>query len=359
MKKTILHIIYNLGRGGAETMLVSVLKELNDYNNIVITLDSTNDFLGELICDKHICLGCSKPWQVPVAIFRLKKIIRTYRPDLVHTHLFWPTLIARLAVPCKIPLITTIHSYVATSIEYKSVAVKLIDQISYRFRKNIIVGVSKGVLDEYFGFLKLIPFKTHVLYTFVDTSKYTFNPPPARLSNAALKVVTVGALREQKNQLFLLKAFNELKNYPIYLDIYGVGPLQNELEGLIKTYQLAHVQLKGQKKNVHEILPCYDLFIMSSTFEGFSLSVLEAMAVGVPVLLSNIASFREQCEATGIYFELENTNSLVERLIKIYRDSSLMNDLSKQGYNRVVSNFTLQRHMNELRSIYQSSLHEP
>ena len=55
-KKTILHIINNFGRGGAETMLFSILKELKEYNNIVVTLYEENHFDNNLQCDKYFCL---------------------------------------------------------------------------------------------------------------------------------------------------------------------------------------------------------------------------------------------------------------------------------------------------------------
>jgi hypothetical protein len=62
-KKTIVHIIQSLGRGGAETMLVTVLKNLTNYNNIVVTLEATNHFKDELICDNYYCLNTTSAWQ--------------------------------------------------------------------------------------------------------------------------------------------------------------------------------------------------------------------------------------------------------------------------------------------------------
>ena len=76
MKKTILHIITDLGRGGAETMLVSVVKELSDYNNIVVTLFPKNQFENKLECDRFYCLNLKSFFQLPLVIPRLKKIIK-------------------------------------------------------------------------------------------------------------------------------------------------------------------------------------------------------------------------------------------------------------------------------------------
>ncbi|MGI8582248.1 MAG: glycosyltransferase, partial [Chitinophagaceae bacterium] len=113
-KKTILHIIYNLGRGGAETMLVTIVKELTDYNNIVVTLFPHNHFKDKLRSDKYYCLGLTSIIHLPLARNSLRKIIKENNVDIVHSHLFWPTILARMATPKNIPLITTIHAFIAT-----------------------------------------------------------------------------------------------------------------------------------------------------------------------------------------------------------------------------------------------------
>jgi len=76
MKKTILHIIDNLGRGGAETMLVTVAKQLKDYNNIIVTLHPENEFGSDVKCDQLICLNLSSNYFIPAAAIKLRKIIK-------------------------------------------------------------------------------------------------------------------------------------------------------------------------------------------------------------------------------------------------------------------------------------------
>jgi Glycosyltransferase Family 4 len=164
MKKTILHFIYDLGRGGAETMLVRVLKDLAEYNNIVVTLYPDNHFQGELVCASHICLDQKSLFHFPVSAFKLRKIIKKHNVDIVHTHLFWPTLIARMGVPKNVPLITTIHAFIATSVEYKHWYIRLLDKTSYRLRRSIIIGVAQGATKEYFSYLHIEPYRSYSLY---------------------------------------------------------------------------------------------------------------------------------------------------------------------------------------------------
>ena len=352
MKKTILHFIYNLGRGGAEMMMVKVIDELKDYNNIVVTLFPENHFGAELTCEKYFCLNVKSFFLLPKAVFQLKKIIRENKVDIVHSHLFWPTIIARLGTPRKIPLVTTIHAFIAKSVEYRNLHIRMLDRITFHFRKSVIIAVAKGALEEYFSFLNLKPYKAYSLYTFVDLKQFNESCATAKLSSdRTIRLVTVGALRLQKNHLFLLNAFKYLRDEDIQLDIYGSGPLHSSMEQVIRDEGLK-VELKGEVRNINHVICKYDLFVMSSTFEGFSLSVLEAMAMNVPLLLSDIKSFREQCECTASYFDLGDEKEFLLKLKLLLSNRSHMLDISEKAKKRARENFTLEKHMSGLRRIY-------
>ncbi|MEP7163350.1 MAG: glycosyltransferase [Ferruginibacter sp.] len=355
MKKTILHFIYDLGRGGAETMLVRVLKELPEYNNIVVTLYEDNHFKNELECSQYICLNQGSLFYFPVSAIKLRKVIKQYKVDIVHTHLFWPTLIARMGVPKNIPLVTTIHAFIATSVEYKKWFIRFLDKSSYRLRRSVIIGVAKGATKEYFSFLNIKPYRAYALYTFVDTELFNRTHVANKKPGEPFRLISIGALRVQKNHRYLVEAFKLLKADKIELHIFGMGPLQQQLQKTIDESGI-NVVLKGQMENMNEILPGYDLFVMSSTFEGFSLGVLETMAAKVPMLLSDIVSFHEQCEETAMYFSLNDVNDFASKLRSLVANDSLRLQLSEQAYKRVNSNFTLQHHMEQLRGIYIETL---
>ena len=228
MKKTILHFIYDLGRGGAETMLVRVLKELPEYNNIVVTLYNDNQFEKELEGIKYICLNQRSLLFFPFTAIKLRRLIKQYNADIVHTHLFWPTLIARIGIPKRIPLITTIHAFIATSVEYKKWYIRFLDKASFRFRKSAIIGVAKGATKEYFSFLGIKPHKAYALYTFVDVDHFNTDQPVTKKNHEGFCLISIGAIRLQKNHQYLVDAFKLLKNENLQLHIYGVGPLQQK-----------------------------------------------------------------------------------------------------------------------------------
>ena len=356
MKKTIVHIIDNMARGGAETMLVNVIRQLTEYNNIIVTLRPENEFGKELDGVPIYCLHLRSNFLLPLAAIKLRRFINKNNVQIVHSHLLWSTAIARMGTPKKITLISTIHTYAALAIEFSKWYMRLLERFTYSLRKSIIVSVANVSLDAYFSILKLKPHQAYTLHTFVDTSIFNNgNHSKKTGSTKAFRIVTVGNLKEAKNYFFLLDAFKKLKYQNISLDIYGKGPLDVPMQKMIDEYNL-NVTLKGQAENVQEKLKEYDLFVMSSLYEGFSISVLEAMALGVPLLLSDIASFREQCEGTAVYFDLKDSNDFITKLLGLINNKQQREFLGNAAKERLVENFTLEKHMHQLKEIYTSAL---
>ncbi len=357
MKKTVLHIINSVGRGGAEKMLESVLEQLHDYENIVVTLFENKEFAEINHCKKFICLNLKSIYQLPVAILKLRSIIKDNNVVLVHSHLYWANFTARFATPKKVALVTTIHTSIAFAKDYKKWIIRFLDRISYHFRKSTIIAVANGAHEQYFKLLNLKKGKSHILHTFVDTTVFKATNILGDKAEHVFKVITVGTLRYPKNHLYLIAAFSALKEENIELHIYGAGPQKNELELAIKQTG-AKVILKGDVKDLQNVLPQYNLFVMASLFEGFSLSVLEAMAMQMPMMLSDIPSFREQADKTAVYFDLNNENDFVFKLKTLVFDKTRMGEIGLAAKERVLSNFTLQHHMDGLRKIYSEELNE-
>lgn len=353
-KKTILHVIDYMGRGGAETMLVKVLKELKEYHNIVVTVNEQNNFGDDFSCDEYHCLRMGSFRNFPFAVWRLRKFLKGKKIDAVHSHLLLSTLVARLGVPRGIPLITTIHTNVTQSNDYRKWYLRFLEKFTYRLHKSIIIGVSRSVLDGYFSFLKHKPYKTYLLYTFVDLKE--FNGPGAvtRTNPVPFRLIAVGALRFPKNQQYLVKAFQQLDHERFELHIYGTGVQEAELRNMVNSTGV-NVILKGEVKGINQLLPQYDAYVMPSFFEGFSLSVLEAMAMRMPMLLSDIPTFREQCDDTALYFDLNDTNDFITKLQQLAGDHELRDRLGASAKQRAEANFSLEHHMTGLRKIYQET----
>ena len=320
-------------------------------------MDGFNEFEDELKYDKYYCLNLKSYYHFPLAIKKLRKIIIDNKVDLVHSSLYWSTVLARFACPHNVPLVSSIQASLTDSVEYKKKWVGWLDRFSYNRRRSTIIGVSQHTLDDYFNFLKLKKKNTYLLYNFVDTKKYTAVSNELPKNNNDFRLITVGSLKIQKNHRFLLEAFTKLKDQNISLDIYGDGLLKEMLAKFISDNDLP-VRLMGKVGNINEVIAGYDLFVMPSIYEGFSLAVLEGMVMEKPMLLSDTPTFVEQAADSAIYFSLNDVDDLVEKILLLKNDSGRLKEIAIKGRDRALQNFTLEHHMATLRKIYKDILSE-
>lgn len=352
-KPVILHFIYNLSRGGAETILLNSVPHLKEYSNILVTLDGICQFTQELPFIQCVNLNSPSTLNIPKAVKRLRATIKKYHPVLVHSHLPLPNIIARIAVPKDIPLVSTIHTTVSQSVAYQKLLIRLLEKYSFQKRKSLIVGVSENVVNDYKSFFKIKNMRVKVLYNFTDEVRAGTRKIQS-IDNKKVRMVSVGKIKSNKNYEYILNAILDLNNPNIELDIYGRG-IPPEVYTKIKQKKLP-VNFKGQIENVNDILSGYDVFISASKFEGFSLSVLEAMASNKVLLLSDIPSHREQCCESAIYFSLIDHNDLIKKIEFCISNKVLIKEKVALAYERFRNNYTLDQHISSLKKIYSGEI---
>jgi len=138
--------------------------------------------------------------------------------------------------------------------------------------------------------------------------------------NTEKKIVSVGRLASQKNQMMLIDAFyNVLKKYPDYtLYIYGEGNLRQKLTERIEELGLSHkVFLPGNILNLHEKIADAQVFALSSDYEGLSNALLEAMTMGLPCVSTNCAGADEyiENEKNGLLVPVGDTVAMEKALL--------------------------------------------
>ena len=109
------------------------------------------------------------------------------------------------------------------------------------------------------------------------------------INNNEILLVSIGELNNNKNHSVIIKALSKINNGNTHYALVGVGPLENELKSLAKSLNVEErVHFMGYRNDVFEILRCADVFCFPSFREGLSAALMEAMAVGLPVVCSNI-----------------------------------------------------------------------
>ncbi len=353
MKKTILYIIDSLERGGAEIMLVSPLAEIHrTYNIIVVTLRPENIFTkDELVCEKLYCLHMNSRTGIFKAANKLKKIIAENKVTLVHSFLYWSSIVARLACGKKTSYVfslATIMSAGVYKLKWYSGYTLLLDRLTYR-KSHFVISPSGAVLHDFSCSVGLKG-ESAVLYNFVK-KEFFENEMQYKIPGESMRLVAVGNLKDVKNYQVLIDAFKLLKNIPVSLDIYGEGPEHDMLQKQIRDNNLA-IKLKGSHPKVYEVLPGYDAYVMCSYIEGFGVSAAEAMAVGLPLLLSDIKVLKEVSKGNALFFDPYKPESFAKVVNDIFNDQSGLKALSANVKEIAKNSYTKEIYLKSLFGVY-------
>ncbi len=344
----ILHIIDTLGIGGAEKVMIGAVKSLPEMRHHVVYLNGSD----ALACQLPVSCKIKKlnyrytKLDIPRCAIELRRYIRKNNIDVVHSHLFIATLIARLACPKDVKLITTIHSLPSKNY-FVSRMNKWLEKITYRKRHHL-VAICREVFNDYNQCIGVKGPYT-ILYNYVEDEYYTAKYRKMNF-NGILRLVAVGNLKPAKNYPYLIEAFKSMpKN--VHLDIFGTGPLQRQLQTEIEKYNL-NIRLCGVRDDIHNVLRNYDAFIMSSVFEGQPISLLEAMACGMPAILSDIPVLREATDNKAIFYDLNNVNDLVQKVTAVANHKVDLNEFAKAGFERVKKIASKENYVTMLRKVY-------
>jgi glycosyltransferase involved in cell wall biosynthesis len=351
MSKTILHIINSLALGGAEVLLRDTINGLYDYNHIICYLSAPAPLLSSINVQYSYNLEHGSWRNLFSTRRKLKQIIRKHQPHLLHAHLFESTLIARLSVPKTLKFFFTIHNILSQDAFEVNRLSLIAEKLTYKKRHHIIA-VSLEALNDYNKWVG-IKGKADVLYNYVSQNFFDLEYDYGQPINDSFRLVAVGNLRRQKNYPALLNAMELVKDIPVSLDIFGSGDMQEELQNTIDKNKL-NVRLMGRVDEVSKILMDYHAYIMPSLFEGFGIAPMEAMASGMPVLLSNLSVFKELGSDIPVYFDPGDPEYIANSIKYTYFNWNEVKAKAKKGKEFIYKKVSKETYFVKLKEIYQS-----
>lgn len=351
----ILHIIDSLEIGGAERLLVSVVNGMEGHEHHVISISSKTALASALKPEiKLTTLGFTGKADIFRCLLQVRRYIRQYDIEVVHAHLVMAGVIARMATPRSVPLFTTLHNLNTNRVFAQgNTWQKWLERLTYRKRHRVIA-VSAAVLADYDQVIG-VKGEAQVLYNFVE-DRFFAAQPKKWVNKNRLRLVAVGSFKPQKNFPYLIKAMETLPA-EVELDIYGGGSQQQELTDLIAHTQ-ARVLLKGVHGNIHELLPQYDLFVMSSLFEGHPVALLEAMAAGLPALLSDIPVLKEVTGNQGIHFDLSDPSFFRDKIKRILNGEIDLDGNAAYNWDFAQRTGRKNSYMKKLEQLYLEAVHK-
>ncbi|EDM25182.1 predicted glycosyltransferase [Lentisphaera araneosa HTCC2155] len=290
-ERVILELSRELVRLGHEVLVISLAPIPQDRNQTIV------DDL-EQAGVKYESLNLSK--KNPFGVFKLRRLLKEFKTDVVHAHMIHSNLLSRLLVPTKIQLINTVH--IAERRSNKGWHF-LWDRLT--FSEHVTqTCVSKAVADF------------HAKKIGVESLPVVYNglTCPPKLSSQTLKSLrkewgldhcnkimgSVGRLNQQKGYDWFLK---ELKGVTVPpeekwgLVILGEGEERTQLEALVKELpDNIKCVLPGFRSDAASCIGAFDCFVMPSNYEGFGLTLIEAMSHGVPIVANAVDSLPELME---------------------------------------------------------------
>lgn len=350
----LLFCIWALEAGGAERFLVELARRVprDRFDAKVICLARRGTWVGEVESAgvEVICLD-KKTGFDPLIVPRLMALFRRERPDLVNTHLWTADVWARLAaILVGVPRIVVTEQNVDV---WKKRLHRAIDRALF-LRTDKVICVSDQVRDFYRDVLGVPERKLVVI-----PNAISLEPPPRVAARPLREEIGAGPsefiflcaarLHAQKAHSVLLDAARILIDRgvsPFRIVLAGEGALRGMLEARARELGVAdRVQFLGFRSDVRALLPQADAFVLPSHYEGLPLSVLEAMAAGVPVVVTRVGGNPGIVEngRNGIMIEPGDAGLLAEAMGRVLSDPALARALGAEGRRRVAEHHDIEK----------------
>lgn len=305
-----------------------------------------------------------------VAFIKSFKIFRKEKFDIVHTHSSKTGVIGRVAaILAGVPFVVhTVHGYsfpaAKSKLQYalyfalEWVGAKCSDCIICLHEDDAKITVKK---------LGVSPYKVKIIPNGVETTKFyqddeqRYQMREEMLFEKDDIVITMtGRLWEQKNPMVLIKAANEVinkHNKKVKFVFVGDGDLKDEMESYIAEHNLTgSVNLLGWRDDVPSILKASDIFVLPSLWEGMPLAILEAMATGLPCVVSNITGNDKLIyeNENGYLFEPSNDKDLANKLIDLIDNKEKRKTFGARSRKQVELRFDINKRVVEISELYKT-----
>jgi len=369
-KIKVAHIVPMLSPGGAERVAVHIVRRLDRqrYEPVVIS------FTRRLGCDLDRMLEEAgvevrylgkRPGFDYRMYFRLHPVLRDCQPDIVHTHLH----VLRYALPFllllkRVSLLHTVHNLAEREIEPRARWIQ-----RYALNHGVVpVAVAKEValsLERLYGIQRC-----RVISNGIPTDSYACPQTPRRewrtkerFGTDDILFVCVARFAPQKNHSLLLKAFAQgpASDPKAHLVLVGEGVLREQLEEQAKSLGLAgQVHFLGLRTDIPDVLGAMDVFVLSSDWEGNPLSVMEAMASGLPIVSTAAGGVADLVESgkQGLIVPLGDVQGFSGAMISLLRNQEARQRLGLAAARRARQSYDVSTMVRAYEELYDSVFHQ-
>ncbi len=364
MVQRIVYVIPTLDRSGAEKQLMLLATGLprDEFEPHVVTLTRGGPYEADLQAAGVAVHPIGKRWKFDLgALSRLRKTLRSLQPDLVQSWLFAGNAYTRLALG-KTPSCPVVVSERCVD-SWKSGWQLRVDRWLAP-RTTCLVGNSASVADFYRqqGFpaerLRVIP--NAVVPPLIDPQRRLFLRKQLDLPENAFVAGFVGRLAPQKRLQDLLFAIETLRHIrPAYLAVIGDGPERQRMVDFAAAIHCPdNVRFLGHREDAADWYSAFDAFCLPSSFEGMSNSLMEAMAAGLPVLVSDIPPNQElvKHDVDGYHVKMGDSTGYAQFLRKLIDEPATAQRRGNAAREKMLSRYSVAAMIERYVAIYRELL---
>ena len=361
----ILHLIETGGPGGAERMMLDLAMNLDEGYESTIGLLKEGWLKSQVLSMEMPCVFLANKRLGDIGVLvNLVRCVRARKIQLIHAHEFYMNAVgAAISMLTGIPLVVTVHgkSYYPEKrrrcLVYRMIAA----------RAAGLVAVSRDLKKFLCQTTGVFPEQVQIIYNGVNTERFVERPrDPTRLDHLGIPrdsfiVGAVGNLYRVKGHIHLIRAAKIVcQKYPkTHVVILGRGDQKDNL--LAEAGRLGienYIHLLGYCDDVSNWLTEMDVFTLPSLSEGLPLSLLEAMAMGIPTIVTAVGGMQEVvCDGqTGCIVPPGDPEALARKILYLLESQSQAEELGRAGQRRVLQHFSLCQMVNQYRDLYKKVL---
>jgi glycosyltransferase involved in cell wall biosynthesis len=366
----VLQVIWSLSFGGAERVVMDLSEALGKERfDVHICCTNGKGVFAERMEAKGIPVHvlADAEWKpVYLSGVKLLRLALKERPAILHSHGTGPLLDSAFArLFSRVPL--CVHTFHYGNYPYCTRKTLMAERLAARIPDQL-VAVSNAQSRSLVQHLRIDPARIRTIWNGVGRNPHLGNQAlieekkrEMNLEPGDLALGTVAVFSEQKGLAYLLdSAKRVVESVPnARFILVGDGPLRPELEKKVRNMGLdSRVVFTGLRRDVQELLPAFDVFLMSSLWEGMALTLLEAMAAGKPVIATDVAdnSLILKDGVTGYLVRPRDAAQMADAIIRLVSAPKAMEKMGQEALKAYNDRFTKAKMAGEYEKLYEQGL---
>jgi len=358
----LLYLITKSEVGGAQTHVVDICSYFKKKGYEIAVMSSGDGYLKKGCCDLGVVFedniffnNSANPIKIYKAIMGIRKYVREYKPDIVHCHSSFASILGRLVIRGKIRTIYTAHGW-GFNIGMKlwvKYPVLFLEKLCAPYTDTYIC-VAKFVKNLGLKYRLAPESQFKVVYNGVKNQSQIMRNQSQQ--GERINLIFVGRLAEPKKPELIIDALidlpEEVKKH-IKFTIIGEGPKRKFLKTFLSDKRI-NIEFKGSlsRDRVLKNLKTADIFISISTWEGFPYTILEALSCGLPVVTNNVGGVAEVINSKNGILVNNEVGQIQEALLRLINDEKLRVELGEQARLDILEKFSIEKMLQKIEEIY-------